>query len=185
MTLIAYGLDQTDGSGRPLESGEDLVDAGGNVLTLAEEKYLEFGVFDIVSSSGVNADTDAPDLGSGDVEVLDHFSSTTSSGRVDVVYQGRLASFQSSVTQIRVLIKGTGASPQYRLYVYAENSGGSAAQVYDSGLTAAPGTLTETLLTSGDLSSQPLSSKRYHVLVEAYLDNGEDLFVSRPFVRQE
>jgi hypothetical protein len=102
---------------------------------------------------------------------------------VDVAFQGRLDVLQNLLSRIKISIRGTGASPQYQLKIYAEGSG--AVAVYDSGLLAAPGTLTETLLTDLDLSSQPTGDKRYHVVVEVTIDSGETVEITRPFVRQE
>lgn len=109
-------------------------------------------------------------------------SSTAAAGRVDTAFPGRLASFQTQITSIRVNIIGTGASPQYHLQVYAEGTVGT---VYDSGLQPAPGVLTELVVLAASLSAQPTGSKRYHVVVQSFIDTGEAVSVSAPFVRQE
>ena len=145
------------------------------------QQHLGLGIFGIQSSAGVDVDSQVPDL-SGDFEIYDRFVSTTSGGRADAYYQGQLDESQSRVEAIKVPIKGTGASAQYQLKVFAEGSG--ATPVYDSTLTAAPGTRTVLTISAGSLSAQPTGEGRYHVLVEAHLDLGETLYVGRPFVKQ-
>lgn len=120
----------------------------------------------------------------GDFEATYSAASTSAAGRVDAAFAGRLALGQLTVATVKVGFKlGLGASPQYRLKVYAEGSG--AVPVYDSGLTLAPGAYTEVTVTAGMMSAQPTGLRRYFVVVEAYIDAGETLLFSRPFARQE
>ena len=64
--------------------------------------------------------------------------------------------------------------------------GQGASQVYTgSVLTAAPGVRTVVSIADVDLTNQPTGEGRFHVVVEATLDNTETLRVGRPFVRQE
>lgn len=157
-----------------------VVAASGVVSTLITEQYLTEANFGNVSGPGVSGDTNYMDL--VDFETYDLMESTVAAGSIRASYEGRLSSAQSQVTSIKVNIKGTGASPQYRLRVYAEGTG----QVYDSGVLAAPVPSTQTTLTAVDLSAQPAGlQKRYFIEVQALLDAGEALYVSRPFTRQE
>jgi hypothetical protein len=151
------------------------------VKQLQLQQHLGLGIFGIQSSSGVTVDTQVPDL-AGDFEIYDSFTSTVASGRADAYYQGQLDESQARILEIKVPVKGTGATPQYQLKVFAEGSG--ATPVYDGGLIAAPGTRTVLTIAVGSLSAQPTGEGRYHVLVEAHLDAGETLFVGRPFVKQ-
>lgn len=131
----------------------------------------------------VSTDADYPLFGST-FEALFRAASTSAAGRVDAAFSGRLSAIQTQIAELRIAVMlGAGASPEYRLRVYAEGSGGT--PVYDSLLQPAPGSLTELVVTAGMLSAQPTGSKRYHVVVEAYIDAGEALLFGRPFVRQE
>jgi hypothetical protein len=85
------------------------------------------------------------------------------------------------ITSIKFNVKGIGASPQYTLKIYAEGTG----QVFTSGLIAAPGVATLVAKTDLDLSAQPTGQKRFFVVIEAAIDIGEAVLVSRPFVRKE
>lgn len=148
--------------------------------------YLGAGIFGNASNASlVKGDTNYPDF-DGDFDSLDQLESFADSQRLDVSYQGRLSSFQSAISEVRIFIKGddAGASnpPQYRLAIYVEGAA-SANPVYDSGQLDAPSVLTEFVVSS--LSEQPLGSKRYHVVVEAYMDTDQNIQCSRPFVRQE
>jgi hypothetical protein len=147
-----------------------------------DEKYLTLGIFNSISETGTYGDTAYPDF-AGDFSALDRLVSEVASGQIHVAYSGRLGPGQTQISYVRIFIKGVGTSPQYRLRVYVEGSGATPA--YTTGYLSAPGTLTETLLTNLDISPQPTGSKRYHVVVEAYLDVDEEVHVSRPFVRQE
>jgi len=153
--------------------------ASGFTQNNITERYLDKPVFGNIVGTITN--TDAYPLFGSTFDELFTMSSTSAAGRVDAAFAGRLGSFQTQITQVRVNIIGTGASPQYHLKVYAEGTG----LVYDSGLQPAPLTLTELLVTGGMLSAQPTTMKRFHVVVESFIDAGESVAVSYPFVRQE
>jgi len=145
------------------------------------EGYLRTPNFDPISGL-ITTDVDFPAFGS----TFDTFASMVSAsaaGRVDCSFNGRLSGPQTSVAQLKINIFGAGASPQYRIAIYAEGSGG--VPVFDSGLLAAPGAPAETIVLAGALSAQPVGQKRYAVVVEAHIDAGEELRCSFPFVRQE
>ena len=150
-------------------------------VTITED-YLEQPTFG--NQVGlVSADMSYPIFGTN-FDALVTMASTSLGGRVDCAFHGRLSSAQTTVAQVRINLLGTGASSQYRLKIYAEGSAG--VPVYDSGLTAAPGALTEIVVIAGMWTgAQPITQKRYHVVVEAYIDAGETLLCSMPFVRQE
>jgi len=78
---------------------------------------------------------------------------------------------------------GTGGSPEYVLKVFVEGQGASA--VYDptaGAPIAAPGAIAAITLSSGSLTSQPTGEARFFVVVEAYIDAGEAILTSRPYV---
>ena len=147
-----------------------------------DETYLDGPSFNPVS--GVTAsDLEHPDF-AGDFELYAVMTSASAAARIDVLYSGRLASFQSQITQITFALVGNLAAAQYQVKVYVEGSG--ATQVYTpSALTAAPVTRTVITINSGDLSAQPTGEKRFFVVVEATLDAGEELRVGRPLAVQE
>lgn len=148
---------------------------------LQVQQHLALGIFGIQSTASVTVDTQVPDL-AGDFEIYDRVLSTTAGGRADIFYQGQLQESQSRIEEIKIPIKGEGTSPQYQIKVFVE--GQADTPVYDSTLTAAPGSRTVLTISAGSLSAQPTGERRYHVLVEAYLDASETLYVGRPFVKQ-
>jgi len=156
-----------------------VVAPGGVSTVTIKEEYLNQGTFGNASGFGIKTDTDLVDL--TDFETYDNMSSTVASGSVDVSYQGRLGGLQSTITQIRFFIKGTGASPQYTLKIYAEGTG----LVHTDGPNSAPGGSTEIVKTDVDLSAQPTGSKRFVVVITADIDSGEAVLVSRPFAKLE
>jgi hypothetical protein len=157
-----------------------VVGSVGVVTTLITEQYLNEASFGNPSGPGVSADTDYLDL--VDFETYDRMWSSVPAGSLRAAYEGRLSSAQTQVTSIRLNVKGAGASPSYRLRVYAEGTG----LVYDGGVQPAPGAPGEVSLTAVDLSAQPAGSqKRFFVEVESIIDAGEEVYVSRPFTRQE
>lgn len=143
------------------------------------EEYLNAGVFGNLSGT-VNGDTGFPLLGS-DFETFDELSSTDVAGQIDVAYEGRLGTLTTLIKEIRFFIKGTGASPQYTINIYAEGTG----VVHTDGPNAAPAGATEIVKTDLDLSAQPTGSKRFFVVITADIDTSESVLVSRPFVRLE
>jgi hypothetical protein len=154
---------------------------GFSAVTITED-YLCNPVYGNVVGS-VTTDHDYPSF-AGDFEAVFSAASTSAAGRVDAAFAGRLALGQTTVASTKIGFKlGAGASPQYRLKIYAEGSGGT--PVYDSGLTPAPGAYTEVTVTAVMMSAQPTGLGRYFVVVEAYIDASETLLFSRPFVRQE
>jgi hypothetical protein len=180
-------LSGTDkGQYRPVRSGDTATDESGGALatgSAATEGYLDHPVFNVVSTSGVTADEDYPSF-AGDFEHLVKIETSVVNGRADVAFEGRLASGQTLIKNLKIGIKGALGLPDYKIKVYAEGSGGT--PVYDSGLLLAPVSLTETTILDSSLSAQPTGSKRFFVVVEAHLAvAGEVLYVSYPYVRQE
>lgn len=155
---------------------------GFAAVTVTEE-FLHGPVYGNVVGT-ITTDPDYPDF-AGDFETLFRAASSSAAGRVDAAFEGRLSFNQTTVEEIKVGFKlGAGASPSYVLKVYADGFG--AVPVYDSGApVAAPAGYTEVTVTSGMLSNQPAGTGRFFVVVEAYVDAGEALLFSRPFVRQE
>jgi len=154
--------------------------ASGFTNVQVTERHLPLATFTNASGAGVFGDT-ISDLG-GDFAHYDQLRSTVGAGVLHAEYEGRLAQGQTEIASIKLNFRGVGGSPQYILRVYAEGTG----QVYASALTAAPGAAVEVVLTDLDLSAQPAAPQfRYFVVVEAAIDVGEQVLVSRPFVRQE
>ena len=154
----------------------------GFTTVLVTEGYLDGPAYGNI----VGSVTTAPDYPSfaGDFEATFSAASTSAAGRVDAAFAGRLGLAQATIATVQIGFKlGLGASPTYRLKIYAEGSG--AVPVYDSGLTVAPGVYTEVTVSAVMMTAQPTGLKRFFVVVEAYIDAGETLLFSRPFVRQE
>lgn len=155
--------------------------AGTGAITAVTitEGLLGPGSFDNPSGPGVFSEI-TTDL--ADFNYYHRLRSTVAAGALDVSFAGRLGLGQTQVTSIKVTIKGVGPTPMYNLKVYAEGTG----LVYSSGPTAAPLAPTEIVLTDLDLSAQPAAPQfRYFVVVEATINNGDDVLVGLPLVRQE
>ena len=149
--------------------------ATGTATITIQDQFLNAGVFG--NPTGVvTGDTDYPDLG-GDFEAWDNLSSTSVAGHLDVAYEGRLGSGQTTVQSIKFNIKGTGASPTYTLKLYAEGTG----LVHTDGPNPAPVGTTLITKTAVDWSSQPTGQGRFYVVVECDIDVGEAVLVSRHF----
>lgn len=133
-------------------------------------------------SGTVTATVDFPNIGAQEYQALANMSSSSAGGRVDAAFQGVLSSGQTQISQLFVPLKGTGASPEYHILVYVD---GTAGPVYDSGLTAAPGTLTNINIPGSALSAQPSANGHYLVVAQAFIDNGEALLVGRPTFQQQ
>lgn len=148
-----------------------------------ESHYLEEGQLKIVSGSPTGTQED-PSF-SGDFETWVLMTGTGSGDRIDVQYQGRLMSSQTQITKIEIPVKGTG---EYQIKVFTEDNGATN-QYAASALTAAPGTRTLITILAAGLTNQPslsgLDEGRFHVVVEATLDNAEVLRVGRPYITQE
>ncbi len=146
-----------------------------------DETYLDGPSFNPISGTVV-ADLEYPDF-SGDFELYALMVSSTIAARIDVVYSGRLHSYQSTIEEITFAIVGT-AGATHQIKVYVEGSGGT--QVYIPSTTvASPVTRTLITIDSTDLFAQPTGEGRYFVVVEATLDAGEELRVGRPLAVQE
>lgn len=149
-----------------------------SAITIREE-YLNAGVFGNITGT-VSGDSSFPAFGS-DFETFDEMISSDPGGQIDVAYEGRLGTLTSEIKEIRFFVKGSGASPQYTLTVYAEGTG----VVHTDGPNVAPGASTEIVKTDLDLSAQPTGSGRFFVVITADIDASESVSVSRPFVRLE
>lgn len=154
----------------------------GGTGTGFTEEYLTSWSYGNVSGSPI-ADVDYPDF-SGDFEVLHYMEGTAASDRVDLAFQGRVPDGFTEIDELTIKLKGSGASPEYVLKVYAEGSG--ATPVYDptSGTPiAASGTLGTVVIPAGSLSGQPTGNRNFFVVVEAYVDAAEIMYASRPYVK--
>jgi hypothetical protein len=154
--------------------------SGFNAVTITEE-LLQQPVFGNPVGA-VSGNQNYP-LFASTFDALVEMASAGAAGRLDAAFQGRLTSGQTQIAQVKINIIGTGASPEYKLRIYADGSGG--VPVYDSGLQPAPGALTEIIVLAGALSAQPTGQKRYHVVIEAFIDAAEAVLCSMPLVRQE
>ena len=151
---------------------------------MEEERFLEFGVFDIVSSSGVDADTEE-DIASN-FQIWDKMESTVAAGRVDVFYEGRLNGDQTEIEWIKVPIMGSSGS-QIAIQVFTEANG--TANQYTG--TYASQTNAPTSRAVEEISSSqanftdytPTGEKRFYVRAMAYIDAGEVIYVGRPYAK--
>jgi hypothetical protein len=148
---------------------------------LIEEFYLPHHSFRKVTPAGVTGLEQDPDFG-GDFEKWFKISSTVASGVMHIEFEGRLASFQTALSSVKVPIKGT-VTGSYKLKIYTEAGAGTAA--YDSGAQNPTVSRDELTVLQGSITPQPGTGGRYFVVVEATLNNTEELYVGRPFVRQE
>ena len=155
----------------------------GFQATLNEEHYLEMRNFAVVAGTP-NGDVEYPDFATTFDSLVAMSNFGGGAEQIDVAFAGRVMNAQSQLAQFKVNVLGIGASPSYRLLVYTDGPS-PATPAFDSGVVAAPGALTEVVITAGMLSKQPVLQKRYHVVVEAHIDAGETVKVSHPFVRQE
>lgn len=157
------------------------VGVGASVpVSVLSQFYLTSSFINVVSGS-VTGVQEGVALG-GDFELYTLMSSSSAGARINVEWAGRLATNQTRIVSLAVPIRGSAGS-QYQLKVYADTFG--ATPVYDSGLLPAPVSRTLVTILEGDLSSQPAGEKRYHVVIEATLDNTETLRVGNVFARQE
>lgn len=145
------------------------------------QQFMSLGIFEIVSDTGVYADSEV-DV-STDFQVWDVFTSEVASGRVNAYYEGRLETGQTQISNIKIPVKrGATGSAQYWIKVYTEANGDTDQWSTNPGLST-PGTSRSLVTVTGtDLTNQPASEKRYIVKVEAYVDDGEVLYIGRPFV---
>lgn len=157
--------------------------ASGFSTITVEEHYLEMRNFDVVAGTP-SGDIEYPAFGTTFDSLVAMVNGGGGAEQIDCAFAGRLMSAQSQLAQLKINVLGIGGTPQYKLLVYTDGPG-AGTPAYDSGLVAAPGTLTEVVVLAGSLSKQPLLQKRFHVVVEAHVDAGEEVKVSHPFVRQE
>lgn len=150
-----------------------------SAVSVLSEIYLGNRVFRKVSGTTTEV-LEPADLG-GDYDTYAFMTSTSAGARVNVEWQGRLASNQTKLVNIKVPIKGN-AGAEYDLKIFVE---GTAPPVFGTGLIPAPLSRTEIDIPEGALAAQPAADKRYFVVVEATLDSGEELRVGPPFVRME
>lgn len=140
--------------------------------------YLYDGVFGNLAGT-VFSDRTYPSFG-GDFEYFYRMWSTAGGSTIHVAFEGRLDTVQTTVDTIAVVIKGVDlGTATYNLRVYVEGTG----SVYSSGATTPPGAATQIVVTSLDMSAQPTGNKRFYVVVECALGNGEEVSVSRPYVK--
>lgn len=143
------------------------------------DQFLARGVFGNPSGT-VTGSVEFPDF-SGDFEEFHRLLSTSAAGELHVAFEGRLVDTQTTIDNFQVVVKGVGASPSYDLKVYAE---GTVGPVFATGVTPAPGSATKVTIAGAGFSAQPTISRRYFIVLEAFIDAGEEVLVSRPFVRQ-
>jgi hypothetical protein len=161
------------------EVSTGVVPTAGFTSTLISEVVLFGHDFEVVSGSPT-AEQESPDP-AGDFETYLKMTGTVASDRVDLTFQGALQANQTTLSSIKIPIKGDG---QYQIKVYVDGSGSS--NVYTaSSLLTAPASRTVTTLTDSDLSAQPTGEKRYIIAIEATVDVGEIVRIGRPLVKQE
>lgn len=147
-----------------------------------EWKHLSFGHSKAVSGAVTRIET-TPDF-TGDFQQWDQLHSTSPGGEIHIVYEGRLNKSQSKIAEVSVPIKGTGS---YKLKIYGEDTSTDNI-IFENGVSGpltAPTARTVVLVAEGDFSSMPRGEGRYYVVIEAFLEAGEDIYVGLPFVKQE
>lgn len=154
---------------------------GTGQLQAPTRALLSDGVFGNFTGT-VTANLDYPNIGGGEYISLYDMSSVSASGRADVAFSGMLFAPETQITQISVPLRGTGPTPKYHILVYVEGTVGT---VFDSGLIAAPGVLTVVNISGGSLSAQPTGTKRFIVVAQAFINNGDALLVGCPNVIQQ
>ena len=151
---------------------------GVNAVTIRED-YLNQGSFGNPVGAGVNGDTNYIDL--TDFETYDKLEATVGAGSLDIAYQGRIGTLNTTIKRISFFIKGT-ITATYTLEIHAEGSG----LVHSTGPIAVPAATTEIIRTDIDLSAQPMGSGRFAVIIKAVFSGApEEVLVGRPFVRIE
>lgn len=150
-------------------------------FSTVEEFYLRDVFFNLVSGTIVES-VETADL-AGEFEIYNAMVSSTAAARANFEWQGKLTPSQNQITRIEIPIKGNVVTSEYQVKVYVEGQG--ATPVFDSGLTAASTSRDLVTINAGDLSDQPTGEGRFHVQVEATLDNTEELRVGSPYVRLE
>ena len=127
------------------------------------------------------------ELEPGDFETWLKVTGNGASEVMDITFQGNLADYQSSITSIKIPVKGAWSStaPTYQVFVYLEGAP-TTNQYGASSPVATPAARTLVTLLSGDLTvNSPTGQKRYIIKVKATLDSGENVYVGRPLVKQE
>ena len=156
--------------------------AGGSGVGGPSENYLTQFVFGNDAGSITTA-VDYPSF-AGDFETLYSMASASAAARVDISFQGKVPDGFTTIEEITLNLFGTGASAEYVLKVFVDGQGAS--PVYDPTAgtpIAAPGAISTIAVSSGSLASQPIGQARFFVVVEAFIDSGETIFASRPYVK--
>lgn len=151
-------------------------------ISQTTEMYIEPGTFgNLVGPATVSGNTTYPNFATS-FETLYQLSSTSvGTGEIDVAFEGRLASFQTKLDNIRISHIQLSGTPTLTIKVYFEGQG--AIPVYTNTVTLS-GTLTE-LLIDTHLFTQPTGSRRYFVVAEGHFTAVSSVAVSQPFVRME
>ena len=113
--------------------------------------------------------------------------SASASGRLDSVFRGRLGASHTIIDSVKLFVKaGASGSPQFDIQIYCEGQGSSNQYTgtYSSqGAIPGSGSATEITIPSSEITNQPGTNKRYFIFVRAYLDDGESMYLARPFVQ--
>tara|TARA_R100001244_G_scaffold25113_2_gene25391 strand:+ start:57493 stop:58083 length:591 start_codon:yes stop_codon:yes gene_type:complete len=171
---------QLAGSTNPDVASPDWDSPGAEVL-------LGPGVFGNPTAQ-ISGDSVFPDL-VGDFEAYDRVEAFSDSQSIDIAWSGRLSDKQERIFKIRMNVVGDSngsptTPPTFVIKVYAEGAT-TANPIFESAVLDAPSVSTEFSIDEVSLTAQPINQKRYHVVVECSLDDGQILDCSRPFVTQE
>ena len=172
-----------------LATGTDLGKVSPDYDAPGAEILLGQGVFGNPSNvSLVSGDSVFPDF-TGDFEVYDRVESFNTGQSIDISWSGRLSEKQERIRKVRFNLVGDDAGnpttpPTFVVKIYVEGAA-TANPVYESTVTSSPSTTTEFVILDSQIFTQPINQKRYHVVLECFLDSGQKIDCSRPFVTQE
>jgi len=123
---------------------------------------------------------------------LEDFTQVTSianRARCSLVFQGRLSTNQTKVRFLKTILHGAGTLRQFKLSAFVAGQGAlnqykTSSTYYN--LSTAPLADTELLVQDLDLLNQPSSTgKKYSLVVDLELDNGDLIVCGNPYFRHE
>lgn len=147
------------------------------------EHLLQFSGVDVVSGSPTHEGLQYPAFGASGTQSFRRMMGNAASDRMDMAFEGRVASNQTKVTDIGLTLKGVN-SPSHQLKFYKEGSGTA---FHVGTLTATPSSATDYTVNEAQFTNPPGpdAGKRYWVVVEGTMDASDELLVGIPYAKQE
>lgn len=177
-----FGLIVVGGNLRTRVDGTSITYAAGVMKANQQtetQSYLSPGVFgNIVGPATVSGETNYPNFATNFERFYVLSSTSPGAGEIDVAFEGRLATFQTTVSEVRLHHIALSGAPSMTVKIYFEGAG--AVPVYTSVIL--PGAITE-LVVNTSIFVQPIGSKRFYVVVEGHFAAVSSLGVSLPFVK--